>query len=562
MLLSLTIKDFVIVERLALDFSAGFTVLTGETGAGKSILIDALALVLGARADAGVVRQGAERAEVSAEFDLVQLKRAQKYLRDQEVAEEGAACLIRRVIDAGGRSRAFINGSAVTATQLRELGEMLVDIHGQHQHQSLTRSATQRELLDAYGKLEAPAADVARLYRDWRARFDQRHAFETNAAAFAADRERLEWQVNDLAQLDFKAGEWPELTAEHTRLAHAASLIEAAEFGMETLSEGDGAALAQVNGVISRLKNIADYDPKLKDVLDVLEPAQVQLQEAVYSLRHYQQRLDLDPKRLREAEQRIDAIHSAARKYRVEPEELPVMLETARQRLSELALAGDVAALKKLEAAALAAFNAEAKNLSTARRKSAKTLADKVTAAMQTLAMSGGVFDIALSALEEPAAHGLETIEFLVAGHKGVSPQPMAKVASGGELSRVSLAIQTIVSQVAQVPTLIFDEVDAGIGGRVAEIVGQLLKELGKKHQVMCITHLPQVAARGDQQWQVAKTAVQGKTVSKVSALDAKARIDEIARMLGGVTITDTTRKAAAEMLGGEVKREVLGVRR
>lgn len=550
MLLSLTIKDFVIVERLSLDFSAGFTVLTGETGAGKSILIDALALVLGARADAGVVRQGAERAEVSAEFDLAHLKRAQKYLRDQDVAEEDAACLIRRVIDAGGRSRAFINGSAVTATQLRELGEMLVDIHGQHQHQSLTRSATQRELLDAYGKLEAPAADVARLYRDWRARFEQRHAFETNAAAFATERERLEWQVNDLAQLEFKAEEWTELTAEHTRLAHAASLIEAAEFGMETLSEGDGASLAQVNGVISRLKNIADYDPKLKDVLDVLEPAQVQLQEAVYSLRHYQQRLDLDPKRLRDAEQRIDAIHSAARKYRVEPEELPVMLETARKRLSELALAGDVAALKKLEAAALAAFNAEAKKLSTARRKSAKALADKVTVAMQTLAMSGGMFDISCNALEEPAVHGLENIEFLVAGHKGVSPQPMAKVASGGELSRVSLAIQTIVSQVAQVPTLIFDEVDAGIGGRVAEIVGQLLKELGKKHQVMCITHLPQVAARGDQQWQVAKTAVHGKTVSKVSALDAKARVDEIARMLGGVTITETTRKAAAEMLG------------
>ena len=501
-----------------------------------------------------VVRQGAERAEVSAEFDLGALPNVKKILQKQLLAiDDESVCLLRRVIDVGGRSRAFINGTTVTATQLRELGELLVDIHGQHQHQSLTRAAAQRELVDAYGKLDAQTVEVARLYRDWRERAEQVRTFENNAAAFTAERERLEWQVNDLAQLDFKADEWPELTAEHSRLAHAASLIEAAEFGMETLSEGEGASLAQVNGVISRLKSLIDYDPKLKEVLDVLEPAQVQLQEAVYALRHYQQRLDLDPKRLREAEQRMDAIHSASRKYRVEPEDLPALLEKARKRLSELALAGDIEALKKLEAAAMAAFNAEAKKLSTARRKAARQLAEKVTASMQELAMSGGVFDIALNALDEPAAHGLENIEFLVSAHKGMTPQALARVASGGELSRVSLAIQTITSQVAQVPTLIFDEVDAGIGGRVAEIVGKLLKDLGKKHQVMCITHLPQVAACGDQQWQVAKSSANGKdgkTISKVSPLDDKARIDEIARMLGGVKITDTTRRAAAEMLG------------
>ena len=550
MLRALTIRDFVIVEKMELEFDSGFTVLTGETGAGKSILIDALALVLGARADALVVRQGAARAEVSAEFDVGALKGVTKYIQAQELADEGATCLVRRVIDAGGRSRAFINGTAVTATQLRELGEMLVDIHGQHQHQSLARAAAQRALIDAYGKLEAQSAQVAERHRDWRDKAERRRAFESNAAAYVAERERLEWQVNDLAQLDFKADEWPELTAEHTRLAHAASLIEAAEFGMETLSEGEGASLAQVNGVIARLKNLLDYDPKLKEVLDVLEPAQVQLQEAVYSLRHYQQKLDLDPKRLREAEQRLDAIHSAARKYRAEPEQLPELLAKARARLAELSLAGDADAMRKLEAAAHEACVAEAKKLSIGRRKAAKQLAEKVTAAMQTLAMSGGVFDVALHALAEPAAHGLENIEFLVSAHKSMTPQPLAKVASGGELSRISLAIQTITSQVAQVPTLIFDEVDAGIGGRVAEIVGKLLKDLGKKHQVMCITHLPQVAACGDQQWQVAKSAANGKVASKVTVLDKPQRVEEIARMLGGVKITDTTRKHAAEMLG------------
>ena len=550
MLRTLTIRDFVIVEKMELEFNSGFTVLTGETGAGKSILIDALALVLGARADALVVRQDAERAEVSAEFDIASLKAVKKYLKNQELTDEGEVCLVRRVIDASGRSRAFINGTAVTATQLRELGEFLVDIHGQHQHQSLARAASQRELVDAYGKLEAQAEKVAGAHRAWRDKAERRRAFETNAAAYVAERERLEWQVNELTQLEFTADEWPELTAEHSRLAHAASLIEAAEFSMETLSEGEGASLAQVNGVIARLQNLLDYDPKLKEVLDVLEPAQVQLQEAVYSLRHYQQKLDLDPKRLRDAEQRMEAIHSAARKYRTEPEQLPAMLAKARARLDELSLAGDVDALRKLEDAAREACVTEAKKLSAGRRKAAKQLAEKVTAAMQDLAMGGGVFDVALNALDEPSAHGLENIEFLVSAHKGMTPLPLGKVASGGELSRISLAIQTIVSQIAQVPTLIFDEVDAGIGGRVAEIVGKLIRDLGKKHQVMCITHLPQVAACGDQQWQVAKSAGNGKVSSKVTVLDPTQRVEEIARMLGGVKITDTTRKHAAEMLG------------
>jgi DNA repair protein RecN (Recombination protein N) len=550
MLRALNIRDFVIVDRMDLEFEAGFTVLTGETGAGKSILIDALTLVLGERGDALAVRQGAERAEIGAEFDIGGLGALRQWLEANELAEDGETLLVRRVIDAGGRSRGFINGRAATLAQLREAGEFLVDIHGQHQHQLLTRPAAQRELLDAYGGLADQAAQTAQQFREWRRLSEQRAAFEANAAAFAAEREQLEWQVRDLDTLNFSADEWQSLAAEHARLAHAASLIEAAQYGLDTLSEGEGASLAQLNGVIARLNNLLEHDAGLRQILDVLEPAQIQLQEAVYALRHYGERLDVDPQRLREAEQRLDAVHSAARKYRVAPEQLPEVLAKARARLDELGAVGDAAALRKREQEAHAACVAEARKLSAARKKAAKKLSEQVTTAMQQLAMAGGVFEIALDALQEVAAHGLEQVEFRVSAHKGMAPQPLAKVASGGELSRVSLALQSAVSQVAQVPTLIFDEVDAGIGGRVAEIVGNLLNKLGKKHQVMCITHLPQVAAVADQQWQVSKNTANGKVLSRLTVLDKSQRVEEIARMLGGVKITETTRKHAAEMLG------------
>jgi DNA repair protein RecN (Recombination protein N) len=550
MLRALNIRDFVIVDRMDLEFEAGFTVLTGETGAGKSILIDALALVLGERGEALAVRQGAERAEIGAEFDIGGLGALRQWLEANELAEDGETLLVRRVIDAGGRSRGFINGRAATLAQLREAGEFLVDIHGQHQHQLLTRPAAQRELLDAYGGLADQAAQTAQQFREWRRLSEQRAAFEANAAAFAAEREQLEWQVRDLDTLNFSADEWQSLAAEHARLAHAASLIEAAQYGLDTLSEGEGASLAQLNGVIARLNNLLEHDAGLRQILDVLEPAQIQLQEAVYALRHYGERLDVDPQRLREAEQRLDAVHSAARKYRVAPERLPEVLAKARARLDELGVVGDAAALRKREQEAHAACVAEARKLSAARKKAAKKLSEQVTAAMQQLAMAGGAFEIALDALQEVAAHGLEQVEFRVSVHKGMAPQPLAKVASGGELSRVSLALQSAVSQVAQVPTLIFDEVDAGIGGRVAEIVGNLLNKLGKKHQVMCITHLPQVAAVADQQWQVSKNTANGKVLSRLTVLDKSQRVEEIARMLGGVKITETTRKHAAEMLG------------
>jgi DNA repair protein RecN (Recombination protein N) len=550
MLRSLSIRDFVIVDRLELEFTPGFTVLTGETGAGKSILIDALALVLGDRADAIVVRSGAERAEVSAEFDLAGAGGLARWLEDNGLAGDDDALLVRRVVESSGRSRGFVNGRPATLAQLREAGEFLVDIHGQHQHQSLARAAAQRELLDGYGDLAGAAAKVAELYRGWQQRRASRAELETNAAAHAAERERLEWQARELDGLKLKTDEWTELTAEHARLAHAASLIDGARLGVEVVSEGEGSSLAQLNAVLGKLNGLTEHDERLKEIVGLLESARIELQEAAHALRRYGERVDLDPGRLRAVESRMDAVHGAARKYRVQPEALPAMLEETKARLAAMGASGDLDALRRLEEEAHAACVAEAKKLSAGRKRAAKKLSEEVTGEMQALGMGGGRFEAALVGTTEVAAHGLEVVEFLVAAHKGMAPQPLAKVASGGELSRLSLAVQTVVSRVAQVPTLIFDEVDAGIGGRVAEIVGKMLKALGGKHQVMCITHLPQVAATADRQWQVTKTTASGKVLSRVAALDGDERVEEIARMLGGVKITDTTRKHAAEMLG------------
>ena len=550
MLRALTIRDFVIVDNLELEFQPGFTVLTGETGAGKSILIDALELVLGERGEAIVVRQGAERAEISAEFDIGGAPALSSWLSEHELGADADACLLRRVIDATGRSRAFINGRPATIAQLREAGEHLVDIHGQHQHQSLLRAPAQRELLDAFGGLQALVSSASALYRSWQQHAQRQEAFETQSAARLAEREQLAWQARELEALSFSQEAWDTLVGDHARLSHAASLIEGAQFGLEALSEGDGSALSQLNAVIARLNTLLAFDSTLADALGVLDPARIQIQEAVYTLRHYQQKLDLDPQRLRDIERRLDAVHSICRKYKIEPEGIPELHATTRKRLAEIEATADPELLKKLEAEARAAYMAEAQKLSAGRTAAAGKLAAEVTAAMQTLAMTGGVFEVALDKLAEPALYGLEHVEFRVAAHRSMAPQPLAKVASGGELSRLSLAIQTVTSWVAQVPTLVFDEVDAGIGGRVAEIVGHMLKQLGRKHQVMCITHLPQVAASADHQWQVARSETKAKVSSRVTTLDREQRVDEIARMLGGARITETTRKHAAELLG------------
>jgi DNA repair protein RecN (Recombination protein N) len=411
------------------------------------------------------------------------------------------------------------------------------------------RAASQRDVVDGYAGAAELAGQVAEAYRGWQDIRRQLLALETNAQALAAEREQLDWQAKELEALAFRAEEWDELQAEHKRLSHAASLIEAVQFGLDVLSEAETSTLTAVASVQSRLQGLVDFDPKLKEILDALEPAQIQLQETVYGLRHYQQRLELDPQRLRDVEARLDAVNTVARKFKLQIADIPERLQKIRTRLAELAAGFDADALRQREAQAQKAYQNFAGNLSSLRKKGATDLAKKITASMQALAMAGGAFEISLNALAEGNAHGLEQIEFLVAGHAGATPRPLAKVASGGELSRISLAIQTVTSQVAAVPTLIFDEVDAGIGGRVAEIVGLMLKALGRKHQVMCVTHLPQVAAAGEHQWQVSKAAANGRAVSAVAVLDRDSRVEEIARMLGGVKITETTRKHAAEML-------------
>jgi DNA repair protein RecN (Recombination protein N) len=550
MLKFLTIRDFVIVESLELDFSAGFTALTGETGAGKSILIDALSLALGERGDATAVRAGCERAEISAEFDIGDVPALRAWLREQDLEGDEEVCLLRRVMDNSGRSRGYINGRGATMQQLREAGDFLLDIHGQHAHQSLLRSGAQRDLLDGYAGSLREAEAVAGLFGEWQALHRRRIELEQNAEAVAAERELLSFQRRELETLNFSAPEWAELQADHARLSHAASLLETAQFGIEVLSEADTACLAQLNTLATRVRDGLAFDAALQDVLAMLESAQNELQEAVYALRHYEQRLDADPQKLREQEQRIAAVMDAARKYRVQPEQLPEVLQRIAARLDELGGSADLGALANQENAARDKYLAAARKLSAARQKAAEKLSKEITVAMQTLAMHGGSFVAALTPLAEGNAHGLETAEFRVATNPGSSPQSLSKVASGGELSRISLAIQVATSQVASVPTLIFDEVDSGIGGRVAEIVGQLLKRLGQYHQVLCVTHLPQVAAAADAQWEVSKAQRDGMALSGIRVLKQDERIEEIARMLGGAKITETTRKHAAEMLG------------
>lgn len=555
MLKFLSIRDFVIVSSLELDFSAGFTALTGETGAGKSILIDALSLALGERGDATMVRNGCERAEIAAEFDIAMLPNLQAWLREQELEGDAGVCLLRRVLDSGGRSRGFINGRSATQQQLREAGDQLLDIHGQHAHQSLLRPDAQRVLLDGYAGMTDSVEKVADLYREWQALRRRRISLSENAEAVAAERELLQFQRNEIDGLGFNLPEWQGLQEDYARLSHAASLLETAGFGLETLSEADNSCLAQLNALTARIRDGMQHDVGLGETLRMLESAQAELQETVYGLRHYQERLDTDPQRLREQEQRIQNVMDAARKYRVTPEQLDEALQRIMSRLAELGGDADLAELERQEKAAQQGYLAAARKLTSARRKSADKLSREITAALQTLAMQGGKFEVALLPLDQNDgnsgnAHGLECIEFQVSANPGTPLRSLAKVASGGELSRISLAIQVATSQLAGAPTLIFDEVDSGIGGRVAEIVGHLLKKLGNTYQVLCVTHLPQVAAAADQQWQVSKAVEDGVTLSRIAVLDGERRIDEIARMLGGVKITETTRKHAAEMLG------------
>lgn len=548
MLRTLSIRDFVIVDAIDIELSSGFTVFTGETGAGKSILVDALALALGGRGDASVIREGATRADISAEFSLPAA--ALPWLQAHAFESDGDAILLRRVIDSAGRSKSFINGVPATATQLRELGEMLVDIHGQHAHQSLLRTNAQRLLLDQQAGLEPQARAVAAAYKSWRTVARQREEFESNARNVLLERERLAWQVGELEKLAQKPGEWADVTSEQSRLANAATLIEGAQEALLEISESEtGAMLSRLSSLEHKMARLAELDSGLKPVMEALEPARIQLQEAAYALKDYLERVELDPARLREVDARVEAIHGMARKFRLAPDELPQEYERLSVQLQQLADATDMETLRAQEDQLALEFHRLAEELSLARARAAQALSSAVTAAMQELSMAGGCLEIALHACE-PASHGLEQVEFLVAGHAGATPRPLQKVASGGELARISLAISVITSNATATPTLIFDEVDSGIGGAVAEVVGRLQKRLGQDRQVLCVTHLAQVASQANQHFQVSKSAIEGnRTVSQITALDSKARVEEVARMLGGLEITATTRKHARELL-------------
>ncbi|QWD94287.1 DNA repair protein RecN [Polynucleobacter sp. MG-Unter2-18] len=553
MLQTLSLRDFVIVDQLELDFSSGFTVLTGETGAGKSILLDALALVLGERADSSQIREGCSRAEISALFriDAQQIKHFNQWLDEQgfPLEDDGQSLLLKRTVEANGRSRAFINGSVATLAQLREAGDQLVDIHGQHAHQLLLKGGAQRELLDRHANHLDLVTEVSQLFKtlnESRRRLEQA---ENAGQDIERERERLEWQLEELNELSPQEGEWTTIQSEHARLANGAKIMSGCQEAIDALSDADNSVESTLSKASANISALAEHDSGLSDISQALESAQIQIDEAVHGLNRYLQKLDLDPARLSEVEERMQALHGAARKYRTEADDLPKLLLDTTERLEALTASQNIEALRERVKQEELAYLKQAKQLSQKRNKAALDLGKQVTTAMQDLSMAGGQLEIALLPLAEGGTHGLEQIEFLVAGHAGSTPRSLAKVASGGELARISLAISVITSKASFTPTLIFDEVDAGIGGAVAETVGKLLRQLGESHQILCVTHLPQVAAQGNHHLKVSKSQAGDKTLSQVMPLGRSERVEEVARMLGGATITDTTRRHARELL-------------
>ena len=541
----IALRDFVIVRELELDLASGFSVLTGETGAGKSILVDALQLALGARADAGVVREGAARADISVEFDLPPTLLA---WLEEAGFESQDQLLLRRSIDSQGKSRAWINGGPATATQLRELGEQLVDIHGQHAWQSLTRPDAVRDLLDAYAGVTTQR--LLQLWQAWRAA--QKTLDEARSAqdSLQRERERLAWQIGEVDKLAPGEHEWDELNTDHGRLANAQGLMQAAQLALDALDGEEGGAASRLSQALSALQEQEHVEPEFAGLAGVLASSLAQAEDAAHSLGAYLRKTDLDPARLAELDERMSLWMSLSRRYKRTPAELPGLLASWKEELARLDAAADLAALESAEKKAGDAYMAEARSLSKARTKAAPQLAKAITLAMQGLGMQGGRFEVALDKAQQPTASGLEEVSFLVAGHAGSTPRPVGKVASGGELSRIALAIAVTTSQLGTAQTLIFDEVDAGVGGAVAETVGRLMKQLGRDRQVLAVTHLPQVAACADHHLVVAKQSAGATVASSVTTVQGEQRVAEVARMLGGERLSGTTLAHAKEMLG------------
>jgi len=549
----IALRDFVIVRSLELDLSGGFTVLTGETGAGKSILIDALQLALGNRADAGAVREGAERLDVSAEFDADPALGA---WLDEGGFEAGDALLLRRTVDLQGRSRGWINGSPATATQLRELGDRLLDIHGQHAWQSLTRPDAVRGLLDAYAGVRTEALDAA--WQGWRQSLSALEHARSAQDSLQRERERLQWQISEVAKLAPGADEWDELSTNHSRISNAQALIDAAQGASQALEDDDNGALAALSRAAALLQNCEHIEPEFRNLGEVLASCVAQASDAAHSLHGYLRDSDTDPRTLAELDERMGSWMSLARRYKRPPAELPALLAGWQAELQALDAQSDLDGLERAEQAAQQVYMKEAKTLGKARKQAAPRLGQAVTDAMQGLGMQGGRFEVELQPLAQPGRAGLEDVAFLVAGHTGSTPRAIGKVASGGELSRIALAIAVTTSQLGTAQTLIFDEVDAGVGGAVAETVGRLMKQLGRDRQVLAVTHLPQVAACADHHLVVAKRQTAAgkegpRTESGVSRLDDDSRANEIARMLGGEKVSQTSLAHAREMLGHKV---------
>ena len=552
MLTYLQIRDFAIIDSIELELQPGLTVLTGETGAGKSIMVDALQIISGGRAGAEVVRANAERAEITATFDLMRSPRELKqWLEEQSITTEGELS-VRRVVATDGRSRAYLNGQAVPVQLLRELGNILIDIHGQHEFQSLTRSAAQRELLDEFGRHESLVDQVGIAHRVWHGLLEKMLDLETRARDRDARLDLLRYQVGELEALQLNEGEVAQLNEERGRLANRGKLGEAAQTALVQLYDGeDGSAHAAVSRAIQAIRNLASVDAKLGSVLPMVDEAAIQIREAASQLRHYIETLDVDTARQDHVERRLAAIEELARKHRISPEELPQRMAQLKQELVEVERAeSDLTQLRKEQTAALESYRTLAAQLTARRATAGRALAKDITARMQTLGMAGGRFQVEITPLTttEPAPHGVDQIEFRVTANPGQPLRPLAKVASGGELSRLSLAVQ-VSCAARETRCMVFDEVDSGIGGAVAEIVGRELHSLAARAQVLCVTHLAQVAAQGHNHLRVAKLTDGKTTRTTLTHLSTDDRVEEIARMLGGVEITAKAREHAREML-------------
>ena len=552
MLTHLQIRDFAIVDSVELDFARGLTVLTGETGAGKSLIVDALTIASGARAGADQIRAGAERAEVAATFDISAAPRTLRDLLEAQSIEAGEELLVRRVLTTDGRSRAYLNGQTVTLQVLRDVVGNLVDIHGQHEFQSLVRPAAQRELLDEYGQLTALAGQVQAAHRVWVAMLDRQLQLESQARDREARLDLLRYQEGELAALDLKPGEFAELGAESQRLGNRGRLLESAQGALLRLDEGDeGTAHEALAQATALLRPLAQIDAALTPILPLLEEASIRVSEAARELTRYTDSLDLDSSRQGLVEKRLAAIEDLARKHRVGGDALPARREALREELASLErIDTDLATLRRQQAEALAAYRALATKLSAERTTAGRAFSKDISQRMQGLGMAGGRFQVEVLPHEstEPQPHGLDQIEFRVTANPGQPLRALAKVASGGELARLSLAVQ-VACTAGELRCMVFDEVDAGIGGAVAEIVGRELRALGERAQVLCVTHLPQVASQGHHHLRVLKLTDGRATRTSITPLAGDDRVHEIARMLGGLTVTARGQDHAREML-------------